>query len=71
MRIVGRICGRRDARFAVAGADGAVCAGVAAALSADVEAGDLLAVPCAAALAVGDVRPAAALLTAAHAEPSR
>lgn len=56
-RIVGRICHRTDARFAIAGPDGDHYAGVAVLLPADIEAGDLIAVPCPGALGVGDVRP--------------
>lgn len=59
-RVVGRICHRGDARFAVAGAEGTPFAGVALMLPADIEVGDLIAAPCPGALAVGDVRPSVA-----------
>lgn len=55
-RLLGRISGAPDRRFALDDANGRL-PGVAVMLPGDVTGGDLIAVPCRGALSVGDVRP--------------
>lgn len=56
-RLLARVSGAPDHRFAVCGSDGARLPGVAVVLPADVRPGDLVAVPCPGAVGVGDIRP--------------
>lgn len=56
-RLLARVSGAPDHRFAVRGSDGSRLPGVAVLLPADMRPGDLVAVPCPGAVGVGDIRP--------------
>lgn len=56
-RLLARVSGAADHRFAICGSDGSRLPGVAVVLPADVRPGDVIAVPCPGAVGVGDIRP--------------